>query len=742
MFPLRREQECETIVQFMADTVAGRSSKVLAVVGNCGCGKTSSLTSVSQCFSTREGRELYQKYLFANNNNTNNNNTKERIRYPRLEYVHSAEKSFKLLLAEMTDRIKNPTATGGFFAANVAPNAINGNNINVMTHNTHTKNKNTSSSKSKAAAAKKKKKAAAKRKRKNDDSDDDNDDTSSSEDDDDHPSNSSDDDDRLAELAKSTANKLKDEFASALAMQACIGGVTNNYISGHGAVVEDYRQLMAPPTKKNITKKILTRAANNPNGNNGRVHGALKKRKIEEEEENDDIDIYNDGVPFCFLVLDEIDTPGSGWRDSQSRELMEKILSVKSIGIILIANRTDLKWLPPKMSQYLTFNPYKGEDLALIAKQKMSMKSLVLSSKNNNKKFTISSLSSSSSGEEMNSTTGNGDNNSNSLFNEGALNYVGMFVAKNQAGDVRKVTDHCKTAVANKIISWHQQEQKILEEKRTREDMERMEAQQNSKTTNTRKGAKNNSNVIIDTSSLPSSTRTSTNSLTSSSGGRKNANASPKSTTNNKNNNSDMMLMMVNDFLAASAAAASTSSNSQQRQPQHKEPSFSLDIKTNDVMLAAKSSNDHIGVEMLSALPDHVRLVMWCVANAVRVNQAAQELRQQNAQHQFQYNFNTNSRTGNSSFARNSMNSGSDSAQLDKNYLYTSYQNLTKKLNVVGGSHTGFGDALSTLVDMRLLSSDDSKTHYTLFVHQDEIKPAMMQIEKKYSITEELVRTL
>ncbi len=560
-----------------------------------------------------------------------------------------------------------------------------------------------------------------------------------------------DSDDDIAAIAKSkTEEELMRDFENALAAQSCIAGATNNYISGHGAVVEAYRYKRQTKTKNSSTSKV--------------VRGA-KKRKVEnsdddedddenenKHQENEEIDYENDGVPFCFLVLDEVDTPGSGWVDRKSKALLEKILSVNSIGIILIANRTHLTWLPPQKSQYLTFSPYDGDDLAQIAKQKMSLTSKLSSNKNNN--------NGKNQQQSNNSNENKNNNNSSSIaptvsfFNDSALTYVGMYVAKNQAGDVRKVTDHCKTAVANKILSWHQeqqQQQQQQNEKRSREEVERSEAElmnlQNKSSKSTIRNKTTAKTVLLDQqSSASSSTRTSTNSLNSESNNT-NSVLGSNLTRNSKNTKSSSLL---DDQSATNANALMNllNQNNNNNSNQQQGPSLlSFDIKAKDMMLAAKSSTAHPGIAMLPMLPSHAQLALCCVANAVKANHAAIEQRQQQMHmNNFSNLSGTKSKRGSCASGGNNQNSASNNNDrlVELNSLFTLYQNVTRKMGMTSCGLPLFRDSLESLVDTQLLAVNSKSvgTFYTMTVHQDEIEPELKKLGTMYLLADELAKKL
>lgn len=688
MFPLRRENECETIVKFLADTVAGRTNKVLAVVGNCGSGKTSSLTSIAQCFSTQAGKEMFEKFFDPSSSSLTTTTTAGSTctpsaansvvrRLPRLEYIHCAEKSFKVLLAEMTSRIKKPAEGGGFFSANVAPNAAANNSSTLL-------------SAPKADANCIKRRTRTKR-RKNcgDDGD------SSLSDDSDADNNNNDQGEqqqqrKVGAALTMTVEQLKARFSDALVAQSCIGGVTNNYISGHGSVVDSTSIIISANKRRKIEHDDATTTSGSKRSNSTAV-----------------------GVPFCFLVLDEIDTPGTGWRDAQSRELMERILGVKSIGIILIANRTDLKWLPIKMTHYLTFTPYEGDALAAIAKQKMSSSS----GSGSGSSFDNQGHNNAQQQQQADEDSVAGKIKAHT-FHDNAFVYAGR-VAAASSGDARRVIDVCKTAAVNKMMSTRQ---KQLEEKRSREERERQEAEiAAASTSNANASASKASRATVRTSCAKRS-----DTRKQSSYDEPVANMQTSSSRPSFNNSDNSQLQHLRPTNMSNLTDNNNNNNNND---------FLITI--GDVASAAQSCSAHPGIEILPALPQHVHLALCCVANAVKVNLAAEQAQQQ----QFQQRNGTSSggNSSSSSSSRKLASSNASSSLVELNNLYRLYQKLTRQLGINTVGLGNFRDSLGTLVDYQLLTVGSGNV-FTLTVHQDEIEKALRQLGAMYLIADDLVR--
>ncbi len=89
-------------MRYLADTVAGRVNKALVIVGNTGCGKSSSMAALARTLATPEGAALFEQMAGA------------AVPPPRLEYINCADVPAKLLLAAMTERLGKASAAGGF----------------------------------------------------------------------------------------------------------------------------------------------------------------------------------------------------------------------------------------------------------------------------------------------------------------------------------------------------------------------------------------------------------------------------------------------------------------------------------------------------------------------------------------------------------------------------------------------------------------------------------------------------
>ena len=319
MFPSGRESECESVLRFVAETVTGRQNKLLAVVGNCGCGKTSSVMAVMRALETPEGVAMYQRLAAEPAPSTRGvaatcgrsragatpaappqaqqpdgeSLAASTQRLPRFEYINCADVAPKALLWTMAERVRR-------LAPHPSPSSSSGTTAAA------------------AAAAAKARRAA---------------------------------DSAIEAAMRRTIADLTDNFGKALVEQADVscGAAAAGRKTAAGARSAASRA-RPPPLLARDSNAAQAAATSGPSGR----HQSQAP------------------PPFCVLVLDEVAAAGKGWRGQLFSHVVSAALDVRSVGLIGVSNAMDLRELAPKCAAYLKFDAYQGPALAAIAQQRVA----------------------------------------------------------------------------------------------------------------------------------------------------------------------------------------------------------------------------------------------------------------------------------------------------------------------------------------------------------------------------------